>query len=104
MTLLTRNPFVSAFDAIDFQTRELAKLRTRSRRLKTSLLRDELELKIKTNLPEVMLDGEDGQENMKSTLSLRYRIGVNDAIKLEIQSSYNLRTTTASHKIMFKLF
>ena len=68
------------------------------------ILRDELELKIKTNLPEVMLDGEDGQENMKSTLSLRYRIGVNDAIKLEIQSSYNLRTTTASHKIMFKLF
>ncbi len=68
------------------------------------ILRDELELKIKTNLPEVMLDGEDGQENMKSTLSLRYRIGINDAIKLEIQSSYNLRTTTASHKIMFKLF
>ena len=68
------------------------------------ILRDELELKIKTNLPEVMLDGEDGQENMKSTLSLRYRIGINDAIKLEIQSSYNLRTTTTSHKIMFKLF
>ena len=68
------------------------------------ILRDELELKIKTNLPEVMLDGEDGQENMKSTLSLRYRIGINDAIKLEIESSYNLRTTTTSHKIMFKLF
>ena len=68
------------------------------------ILRDELELKIKTNLPEVLVDGEDGQENMKSTLSLRYRIGINDAIKLEIESSYNLRITTTSYKIMFKLF
>ncbi len=32
---ITRNPFVSAFDAINFSTRDLAKLRTRSRRLKT---------------------------------------------------------------------
>ena len=68
------------------------------------ILRDELQLKIKTNLPDVMVHGENLQDNMKSTLSLRYRIGINDAIKLEIQSSYNLRTTTTTDKIMFELF
>lgn len=59
---------------------------------------DELELKIKTNIPEVMVDGKTLQDSMKSTLSLRYRIAIDDATKLEIQSSYNLQTK--SQKLM----
>ena len=49
--------------------------------------------KIKTNLPEVMVDRKDLRDKMKSTLSLKYGIDINDATKFEIQSSYNLRTT-----------
>ena len=64
------------------------------------ILRDELELKIKTNLPEVLIDREDLQNRMKSTLSLRYRIAIDDATKLEIESSYNLQKTT--HKTLIK--
>ena len=68
------------------------------------ILRNELELKIEINLPEVLMDGEDLQDNMESTLSLRYRIGINDATKLEIQSSYDLQTKRRSHRIIFELF
>ena len=57
------------------------------------ILSDELELKIRTNLPEVLVDGEDLQNKIKSTLSLRYGIAIDDATKLEIQNSYNLRTS-----------
>ena len=59
---------------------------------------DELELKIKTNIPEVLVDGESPQDRMKSTLSLRYRIAIDDATRLEIQSSYDLQTK--SQKLM----
>ena len=68
------------------------------------ILRDGLELKIKTNLPEILVGGDNAQDTMNSTLSLRYRIGINDAIKLEIESSYNLREAKTNHKIMFRLF
>ncbi len=64
------------------------------------ILSDELELKIKNNLPEVMVDGKDSQNNMKSTLSLRYGIDINNATKLEIQSSYDLQTTDYKYKII----
>ena len=64
------------------------------------ILSDELEFKFKTNLPEVMVDGKDLQNNMKSTLSLKYGIDINDATKLEIQSSYNLQTTDYKYKII----
>ena len=67
------------------------------------ILSDELELKIKTNLPEVLVDGEDLQDKMKSTLSLRYRIAIDDATKLEIESSYNLQETTHKTLIRFTL-
>jgi hypothetical protein len=64
-------------------------------------LSDELQLKITTNLPEVLVNGEDLPDKMKSTLSLRYRIAIDDATKLEIQNSYNLRTTT--HETFIRL-
>ncbi len=67
------------------------------------ILIDELELKIKTNVPEVLLDGEDLQDNIKSTLSLRYGIAIDDAAELEIESSYNLRTSQTTHQIVFEL-
>ena len=66
-------------------------------------LRDELELKIKTNVPEVLLDGEVLPDNVKSTLSLRYGIAIDDAAELEIESSYNLRTSQTTHEIVFEL-
>ena len=61
---------------------------------------DELELKIKTNIPEVLVDGESPQDRMKSTLSLRYRIAIDEATKLEIQSSYNLQTKNQKLMLM----
>lgn len=67
------------------------------------ILSDELELKIKTNLPEVWLDSEDSRDNIKSTLSLKYGIAIDDTIELEIQSSYDLQTTTTTHQIIFDL-
>lgn len=62
-------------------------------------LKDQLEFKYKTNLPEVMVEGKNLRDKMKSTISLKYGIDINDATKFEIQSSYNLRTT--EHKIVF---
>jgi hypothetical protein len=64
-------------------------------------LRDQLQFKIKTNLPEILVEGEDLQAKMKSTLSLSYRIAIDDAIRLEIENSYNLRTT--NHETFLRL-
>ncbi|MGK7895650.1 MAG: hypothetical protein AB4372_19055, partial [Xenococcus sp. (in: cyanobacteria)] len=55
-------------------------------------LNDEWELEVKTNLPEVMVDGEDLRDEMESTLSVQYGIDINNATKLEMESSYNLKT------------
>ncbi len=59
---------------------------------------DELELKIQTNIPEVLVDDEYLQDSMKSTLSLRYRIAIDEATKLEVQSSYDLQTK--NHRLL----
>ena len=53
---------------------------------------DELELEIETNLPEVMIDGENLRDEMESKLSLKYGININNSTKLEMESSYNLNT------------
>ncbi len=59
---------------------------------------DELELAIETNLPEVMMDGKNLRDEMESTLSLQYGININNTTKLELESSYNLKTK--DYKIM----
>jgi hypothetical protein len=55
------------------------------------IFRDELEFKLENNLPEVLIEGESLQDKMKSTVSLKYGIAINNNAKLEIESEYNLR-------------